>query len=146
MLDFVFDPVTLTVPVGASVTWVNQGAALHTATAEDGSFDSGFLATGESFTMTFDREGSFPYLCTLHPGMTGTIIVDPNAPPPNPQSGGGGIENPGSDPTGSNPVSASTGTSRGPAAADVAFIVLFGLVFLGFARNVIGAMIARREA
>ncbi len=145
MLDFVFDPVTLTVPLGASVTWVNQGAALHTATAEDGSFDSGFLATGESFTMRFDREGSFPYLCTLHPGMTGTIIVDPTAPPPNPQTGGGGIENPGSDPTGSNLVSASTGTSGGPAAADVAFIVLFGLVSLGFARNVIGAMIARRE-
>lgn len=130
MLDFVFDPVTYTVPLGGSITWVNRGAALHTATAVDGSFDSGFLTTGQSFTETFDQAGTYDYLCTIHPGMVGTIIVDPNAAPPA-ESGG-------------SAVAAVGGQGEGMEAGDIFFIVLFGLVGAGFAWSLFRAFFQPR--
>ena len=66
----------LTVPVGTTVTWVNRDDQIHTATAVDGSFDSGFLAEGESFSQTFDTPGEYEYFCTPHPWMRGRIVVE----------------------------------------------------------------------
>jgi plastocyanin len=141
MLDFVFDPVTMTVPVGGSVTWVNQGAALHTATAEDGSFDSGFLATGESFTMAFESAGVYDYLCIIHPAMVGTIVVDPDAPA---QGATDQVVNSPADPQPAATQSApGSEPAAGVATVDVIFIVIFAMVGLGFLRNLIPAFIGR---
>ncbi len=73
--DFSFGPAAVTVGVGESVTWRNSGPSSHTATATDGSFDTGLLSSGESGSATFDEAGSFSYLCTPHPFMKGTVRV-----------------------------------------------------------------------
>jgi plastocyanin len=73
--DFSFQPASLQVSVGATVTWTNQDSAGHTATAEDGSFDSGTLKQGDTFSHTFDTAGTFAYICKIHPNMTATITV-----------------------------------------------------------------------
>lgn len=72
---FAFSPATLSVAVGDTVTWTNEDSAPHTVTADDGTFDSGNLATGETFTQTFDTAGTYDYHCTVHPSMTATIVV-----------------------------------------------------------------------
>ena len=74
--DFAFHPAMLSVPQGTRVTWINcEDATLHTATADDGSWDSGGLAPGESFERTFDEVGGHPYHCTPHPFMTAEVEV-----------------------------------------------------------------------
>jgi plastocyanin len=76
IVDFAFMPQELTVAVGTTVTWTNEDWAPHTVTAGDGSFDSGRLDQGASFEHTFDQAGTHAYVCTFHPGMTGTITVE----------------------------------------------------------------------
>jgi plastocyanin len=73
---FAFAPPTITAAVGEKVTWENHDPADHTVTAEDGSFDSGTLAAGATFEATFDRPGEYRYICALHPGMKGTVVVE----------------------------------------------------------------------
>ena len=73
--DYAFTPATLTVPAGTTVTWTNNDPVPHTATAGDGSFDSGNLNPGQSFAFTFATPGSYPYVCQYHAGMKGTIVV-----------------------------------------------------------------------
>jgi plastocyanin len=64
------------VPLGTTVTWTNNDPGqIHTVTAADGSFDSGFLSTGQSWSYTFDNPGTFDYSCTPHPWMQGRIEV-----------------------------------------------------------------------
>jgi plastocyanin len=75
VVDFAFEPAALTVPVGATVTWTNDGSRPHTVTADDGSFDSGRLDPGEQFRQTFDQPGTFSYHCGFHPEMQGSIAV-----------------------------------------------------------------------
>ena len=75
VVDFAFEPATLTVPVGATVTWTNAGSRPHTVTADDASFDSGRLDPGEQFSQTFDQPGTFTYFCGFHPDMQGSIVV-----------------------------------------------------------------------
>jgi plastocyanin len=70
-----FSPSTTTVTVGGSVTWTNNDNTTHTSTASNGAWDSGGIAPGGRFTRTFTTAGSFPYHCTIHPGMVGTITV-----------------------------------------------------------------------
>jgi plastocyanin len=72
---FAFNPATITVPVGTTVTWTNQDAAPHTATADDKSFDTGRLDQGQSGSVTFDMPGTYTYTCTFHPNMKGTVVV-----------------------------------------------------------------------
>ncbi|HZU72082.1 MAG TPA: cupredoxin family copper-binding protein [Acidimicrobiales bacterium] len=73
--NFAFSPSNLNVPVGATVTVTNKDSSTHTWTANDGTFDSGDLAQGKSFSFTFKKAGSYPYKCTLHTFMTGTVTV-----------------------------------------------------------------------
>jgi plastocyanin len=75
MQDYVFAPASVEIEVGTTVRWTNRGQAPHTATADDGSFDTGQIATGESAGHVFASTGTFTYLCTLHPDMRGTITV-----------------------------------------------------------------------
>jgi plastocyanin len=72
---FAFGPDTLEISVGTTVTWTNEDSAPHTATADDGTFDSGRLDTGDTYSYTFDTPGTYTYTCSFHPNMTATIIV-----------------------------------------------------------------------
>ncbi len=73
---FAFAPPDVTVTVGDTVTWTNSDATAHTATADDGSFDTGTIGANGTGTATFSTAGSFPYHCKIHSSMTGTITVE----------------------------------------------------------------------
>ena len=75
MESFAFTPTELTVPVGATVTWTNLHGADHNVVADDGTFESPLFGTGETYSFTFTEAGEYPYTCTIHPSMEGTIIV-----------------------------------------------------------------------
>jgi plastocyanin len=70
-----FDPAEVTVPAGATVTWVNKGKEEHTVTADDKSFDSGMKRSGSSFQRAFPKPGRFTYYCAPHPWMKGAVRV-----------------------------------------------------------------------
>jgi len=89
--DFAFSPPMLTITAGDTVTWTNEDAVAHTATSATGAFDSGDLAQGASFSFTFTTEGTYAYICTPHPEMTGQIVVQAAAPAATPAGGGGAI-------------------------------------------------------
>lgn len=72
---FAFEPKRIEANVGQAVTWTNRDPAEHTVTEEGGCFDSGTMAASATFTQTFDRPGEYRYICTLHPGMTGMVVV-----------------------------------------------------------------------
>ena len=74
--NFVFGPATLTVKVGTTVTWVNNDDIPHTVVANDHvTFKSKVLDTDQSFSFTFTKPGEYPYFCSLHPHMTGKVVV-----------------------------------------------------------------------
>jgi plastocyanin len=73
--NFTFNPGAITVKAGATVTWVNGDDIPHTVRAVDGSFKSKVLDSGEKFSFTFAKPGEFAYFCSLHPHMTGKVIV-----------------------------------------------------------------------
>ncbi len=73
-----FDPATLTVKVGATVTWINMDSATHTVVWSDGSQGSGSLTnSGAPYARTFDTPGTFAYACGIHAAMKGTVVVEP---------------------------------------------------------------------
>jgi plastocyanin len=72
---FAFDPDPVTIQVGGKVIWQNEDNVPHTATAEDGSFDTGTIDEGKLKSETFKQAGTFAYVCTIHPGMSGTVEV-----------------------------------------------------------------------
>jgi hypothetical protein len=76
----VFHPDASEIPAGATVTWVNDGRNAHTVTADDGSFDSGEIPPGRTFTLTFDEPTSVAYYCRYHSapgglGMSGRLVI-----------------------------------------------------------------------
>jgi plastocyanin len=73
--NFVFGPQTLTVPVGTTVTWTNSDDIPHTSVSTEGVFKSRVLDTDEKFSYTFTKAGTYPYYCTIHPKMTGKVVV-----------------------------------------------------------------------
>jgi plastocyanin len=73
--NFSFGPAALTVPVGTTVTWTNRDDIPHTVVSTDGVFKSKVLDTDEKFTYTFSKAGTYPYFCSIHPKMTGKVIV-----------------------------------------------------------------------
>lgn len=70
-----FQPNQVQIRTGDSVQWTNQGKVAHTATADDGTFDSGDMAAGQTFKKTFDKAGIYRYSCTPHPWMKGVVVV-----------------------------------------------------------------------
>lgn len=76
MRDNSFSPTPRSVSAGTTVRWVNQGTVQHNTTSETDLWASQNLQPGASFSRRFDSAGTFPYECTLHPGMTGTIVVN----------------------------------------------------------------------
>jgi LPXTG-motif cell wall-anchored protein len=149
--DFKFTPSTVTVTAGESVTWTNSGPAAHSATADDGSFDTGILRKGTSGSHTFTRAGTYTFHCTPHPFMTGKVVVVAAA------SGGGGTSGSANGSGSTASGTAGTGTSAADAGssttgsagssssnlpntgADVGAVALLGAILVG------GGMVLRRR-
>jgi plastocyanin len=68
-------PDSITVSVGTTVKWTNNDAIAHDVTSQNNLFFSGNMASGATFSQTFQSTGTFPYYCTIHSGMTGTVTV-----------------------------------------------------------------------
>jgi plastocyanin len=113
--DFTFTPGTVTVAVGDTVTWQNDDTNGHTATS-DGNFDTGAIAPGADAAVTFDTAGTFGYICTIHPNMTGTVVVEA-----------------GSDAAGLTPAPTDTAPMADEPATDPTAAVAFLLAVLGVA-------------
>jgi plastocyanin len=73
--NFAFDPATITVAPGTKVTWVNDDEDAHVVAAEDSSYRSAPLDTGDSFSHVYASPGEYPYFCTLHPHMKAVVVV-----------------------------------------------------------------------
>ncbi len=73
--DFQFSSRRITVHVGNTITWTNEGPSAHTATARDGSFQTGLLYKGAAASHTFTQAGTYAYFCQMHPFMHGTVVV-----------------------------------------------------------------------
>jgi len=97
--DFSFSPSTVTISQGDTVTWTNNGPTAHSATASNGSFDTGILPKGGSGSHTFNDAGTFSYFCKPHPYMKGTVVVQASQ-------------------SGDAPASSDTGGSAGSATGD----------------------------
>ncbi len=80
--DYSFAPATLTVPVGTTVLWTNQGLDTHSSTSDSGAWDSGTMTKGVTFSYTFTKAGTFAYHCTFHAAeMRATVVVTAAATP-----------------------------------------------------------------
>jgi plastocyanin len=75
IVEFAYGPDPVQVQVGGKVTWQNEDTAPHTATADDGSFDTGTIEQGKIGSATFKQAGTYPYFCEIHPTMHGTVEV-----------------------------------------------------------------------
>ncbi len=74
---FAFDPATITVKAGETVTWTNEDTASHTVVADDNSWQSPSISKGSTFSHTFTTAGTFAYHCSIHPKMKASVIVTP---------------------------------------------------------------------
>ena len=138
--DFTFSPGTITVNQGDTVTWVNNGPTPHSATSSNGAFDTGIFSKGQSRSHTFSEAGTFAYICTPHPFMKGTVVVQAA------QTSGGEGDASGS---GSADTGAAAGTTEaqdeGPTLPNTgsdsgALLILGGLMLL------LGVAVHRRSA
>src|SRR5262245_7658580 len=73
--NFSFSAQTITVPAGTEIRWTNHDDIPHTVVSEDKSFKSTVLDTDQQFTYTLTKPGTYKYFCSLHPKMTGTVVV-----------------------------------------------------------------------
>ena len=73
--NMAFNPASLSLTAGATVTWTNSDTTIHTVTADDGSFNSGNIAIGATYSRVFNTAGIVSYHCTIHPEMTGKVVV-----------------------------------------------------------------------
>jgi LPXTG-motif cell wall-anchored protein len=141
--DFSFSPASLTINQGETVTWVNNGPTPHSATANNGSFDTGILKAGQSGSHTFSQAGTFSYYCQPHPYMKATIVVQ--AAQTEGTSGAGGSTD-AAGPTGSSDAGATASQADdGPAlpntGGDSTALLLLGGLLL-----VLGVAVHRRTA
>ena len=131
IVDFNFSPGTITVDVGDTVTWVNNGPTPHSATSSNGAFDTGIFPAGESRSHTFSEAGTFSYICTPHPNMRGTVVVQgaQTGVGDTPDSSGGSDESAGTGATGE--AAQSDGPTLPNSGADSgALLILGGLLLL----------------
>ena len=76
--NFTFGPAALVVAPGTTVTWTNGDDIPHTVVSDDKTtFKSKVLDSGDSFSFTFEKPGTYPYFCSIHPHMTGKVVVKP---------------------------------------------------------------------
>jgi LPXTG-motif cell wall-anchored protein len=141
--DFSFSPASLTINQGDTVTWVNNGPTPHSATANDGSFNTGILKAGQSGSHTFSQAGTFSYYCQPHPYMKATIVVQ--AAQTGGTSGGGGASDAagttGSSDAGATASQADDGPALPNTGGDSTALLLLGGLLL-----VLGVAVHRRTA
>ena len=89
VVDNDYLPGTITVARGSTLTFANTGALPHTVTDRAGSFDSGIVMPGQSYRRTFSTAGTYEYFCTIHPEMSGTVVVTASGTPVGSAAGGG---------------------------------------------------------
>jgi plastocyanin len=70
-----FAPNPISIAAGDTITWTNNDGTAHTSNGDDGSWSSGTIAPGATFSRTFPTAGTFVYHCTIHPNMVGTVTV-----------------------------------------------------------------------
>ena len=73
--DFMFEPTSSTIKAGTTVTWLNKDDEPHTVVSDNGLFRSAAMDTNESFSFEFDQPGTYHFVCSIHPSMVGTIVV-----------------------------------------------------------------------
>ena len=73
--NFTFGPQSITIAAGTTVKWTNRDDIPHTVVSTEGAFKSRVLDTDESFAFTFSKPGNYPYFCSIHPHMTGSVVV-----------------------------------------------------------------------
>jgi plastocyanin len=73
--NFAFTPATITIPVGTQVTWTNKDDIKHNVVSTDKAIKSKALDTNDKFTFTFTQAGTLSYVCSIHPRMKGTVVV-----------------------------------------------------------------------
>jgi plastocyanin len=132
--NFAFNPPNITVAPGTTVTWVNNDQTAHTSTADDGTWDSGTLQPGKSFSFTFKQAGTYTYHCSIHPNMTGTITV----------GAGGGSASASSMAASASPAAGKPLPSTG--GADVWLALWGALALLGGAGLMTLGLLRRRSA
>ena len=120
---FKFGSPTVTVKVGDSVTWRNNDSTAHTATADDGGFDTGTIAAGDTAVVTFDTAGTYAYHCKIHAQMTATVVVEAAA-----GGGGGGGGTTVTPPTDTMPANAPH--EDGPMTAIALLLAVLGVSML----------------
>ena len=108
--DFSFTPASITIHVGDTVTWTNHGPSAHTATANNGSFNTGVLQKGQSASHTFTTAGTFAYICSIHPFMHGTVVVLANTTSTTPAT----------TPTSTTPATTTPATTTSPSSSTTA--------------------------
>jgi LPXTG-motif cell wall-anchored protein len=133
--DFQFTPAQITINQGDTVTWTNNGPTAHSATAPDGSFDTGIFPAGQSRTHTFNDAGTFSYICTPHPNMHGTIVVQASqsgGDTPDSSAGdtGGSGGAAGSDSSGAEAAQSDGGPSLPSTGADSGALLVLGALML----------------
>jgi plastocyanin len=139
--DFDFAPKSVTVNVGETVTWTNSGPTAHSATASDGSFDTGVFKKGLSRSHTFQKAGTFSYICTPHPNMKGTVTVASTGSTPGGESGSGGSSGSGSDSDSAGTAAdRDDGSSLPASGADAGLLALLGAGLLAL------GLLTRRRA
>jgi LPXTG-motif cell wall-anchored protein len=129
--DFQFTPAQITIDQGDTVTWTNDGPTPHSATAPDGSFDTGIFPAGERRSHTFDEAGTFAYICTPHPDMHGTVVVrasQSGGDTPDSSTGGGGTD--GSADTGSEAAQSDGGPSLPNTGTNAGALLVLGALML----------------
>ena len=153
--EFFFAPPSITIQAGGTVTWSNDGESAHTVTANSGSFDSGNLDPGQSFSHTFSQPGTFAYFCQYHEslGQKGTVTVQASGSGGGSGGGGeGGTTNSGTSPTTTTPTAPGSESAAGasPDAAGTATqlpstgMPLAPLLAAGVGLLVAGALLRRR--
>src|SRR5215217_7862307 len=129
---FAFNPPNATVAPGTTVTWVNNDQAPHTATANDGAFDSGTLQPGQSYSFVFDKAGTYAYHCNIHPDMTGTITVSGASASASASSSGSAMATSPTSSAISSPT-ASASTQQLPSSGGSSLELVAGLALVAFA-------------
>ncbi len=118
MVDNDYLPQTITVARGSTLTWSNTGSLPHTVTDRAGGFDSGIVMPGDAYRRTFASAGSFEYFCTIHPEMSGTVVVTESGTPVGVEAGGDGLLT-GGDDVASDESPSLAGDASPPAQASV---------------------------
>lgn len=73
--NMAFNPTSITVPVNTTIKWTNKDNTAHTVTSTTGAFDSGTVGSGSTYSHQFTATGTYPYKCTIHSNMNGTVVV-----------------------------------------------------------------------